>query len=207
MADRSPELSPREQEVIDLAAGGHTDAGIAHKLGISVPTVGTYWNRVRAKVGPHSRTELVALLLMKQSERTIADLQARYESLLSDMQRESERSPWKDLVANAPDAIILVDNAGSIREANLEAERLFGYGSGELPGQPLFILVPTEKQPEHIEHLQKYIKNPERKRMGDHVGTMARRKDGGEFLIAADLRGFQHDGETLVACVIRPVTA
>jgi PAS domain S-box-containing protein len=205
MTDKSPRLSPREQAIVDLAASGHTDVGIAHKLGISTPTVGTYWNRIRAKVGPYSRTEIVALLLTKDSERTIAELRAKYESLLSQMEQEQNRSPWKDLVANAPDAIILVDHTGTIREANREAEDLFGYGQGELQTLPLYTLVPEAHRTKHIEHVREYVRNPERKRMGNHVGTMALRRDGSEFLIAADLRGFEHAGETLIACVIRPV--
>ena len=35
-----------------------------------------------------------------------------------------------------PDALIVVDEAGRIAIANRQAERLFGYGPGELAGQP-----------------------------------------------------------------------
>ena len=42
-----------------LAAQGLTDQGIAHRLEISLATVGTYWGRIRIKIGPLSRTGLV----------------------------------------------------------------------------------------------------------------------------------------------------
>ncbi|HRJ25895.1 MAG TPA: PAS domain-containing protein [Fimbriimonadaceae bacterium] len=53
-------LSPREVFVIEQAALGLTDRGIANHLGIAVATVSTYWGRIRAKMGGGSRTELVA---------------------------------------------------------------------------------------------------------------------------------------------------
>lgn len=53
-------LSERENQMLQMAARGLTDQGIAHELGISVGTVGTYWGRVREKMGALSRSELVA---------------------------------------------------------------------------------------------------------------------------------------------------
>ncbi|RYZ87846.1 MAG: LuxR family transcriptional regulator, partial [Proteobacteria bacterium] len=60
---RPDELSQREREVLDLAIDGHTDEQIAQSIGISVSTVNSYWVRIRAKVGPHSRTEIVSKML------------------------------------------------------------------------------------------------------------------------------------------------
>jgi PAS domain S-box-containing protein len=207
MATKTPRLSPREREIVDLAATGHTDQGIAHKLDISTPTVGTYWNRIRAKIGPYSRTEIVALILMEDSQRTIEELRSRYEALLNEAASQSETTPWRSLVENAPDAIILVSGDGVIRQANEEAERLFGYEHGELNNTPLKMLVPESKRDDHLDHVREYVKSPERKRMADHVGTTAVRKDQSEFLIAADLRGFEHGSEMLVACIVRPVVS
>ena len=47
-----PQLSPRELQLIEYATQGLTDTAIALKLGISEATVGTYWGRVRIKIGP-----------------------------------------------------------------------------------------------------------------------------------------------------------
>ena len=57
------ELSPREQQLITMAGEGLTDTAIANRLGISEATVNTYWGRIRVKLGPHNRTELVAIAL------------------------------------------------------------------------------------------------------------------------------------------------
>jgi DNA-binding CsgD family transcriptional regulator len=53
-------LSEREQQLLTLAAAGHLDKQIGQELGISINTLRTYWNRIRHKMGDHSRSALVA---------------------------------------------------------------------------------------------------------------------------------------------------
>jgi DNA-binding NarL/FixJ family response regulator len=53
-------LSPREQEVLDLLAGGYLYKEISERLGISVPTVNTYVRRVYEKLHVRSRGQAVA---------------------------------------------------------------------------------------------------------------------------------------------------
>jgi PAS domain S-box-containing protein len=202
---KSPRLSVREREIVDLAARGHTDAGIANKLGISTATVGTYWNRIRSKVGPYSRTQVVAFLLLEDSQRTIQNLKASSEEMLA--QVSAGRVQWKEVFANAPDAMMVVAAPGVITEANDEAAALFGYSPGELDGLPIDALLPHDKSDLHERHVTEYFGSHERKKMADHVGTAALRKDGTEFLIAADLKGFEVEGTTMVVCIVRPVVA
>jgi DNA-binding NarL/FixJ family response regulator len=54
-------LSPREIQVLNLAAGGLTNKEIAYRLGISDRTVQFHMNSIFNKTGTNSRTEAVAL--------------------------------------------------------------------------------------------------------------------------------------------------
>lgn len=54
------DLSPREQEVLDLLARGYLYKEIAERLNISVPTVNTYVRRVYEKLHVRSRAQAVA---------------------------------------------------------------------------------------------------------------------------------------------------
>jgi DNA-binding NarL/FixJ family response regulator len=54
------DLSPREQEVLDLLACGYLYKEIAERLNISVPTVNTYVRRVYEKLHVRSRAQAVA---------------------------------------------------------------------------------------------------------------------------------------------------
>ena len=54
-------LSPRELEVLNLAACGLTNKEIAYRLGISDRTIQFHMNSIFNKTGTNSRTEIVAL--------------------------------------------------------------------------------------------------------------------------------------------------
>lgn len=56
-------FSPREYQVLDLAAQGLTNKEIAYRLGISERTVQFHVNSIFNKTGTNSRTEAVALAL------------------------------------------------------------------------------------------------------------------------------------------------
>jgi DNA-binding NarL/FixJ family response regulator len=59
-AAKGEELSPREQEVLDLLAQGYLYKEIAERLNISVPTVNTYVRRMYEKLHVRSRAQAVA---------------------------------------------------------------------------------------------------------------------------------------------------
>jgi DNA-binding CsgD family transcriptional regulator len=67
------ELSPREEEILDLCVQGLTNDAIAHKLGLSVGTVNTYWLRIRMKVGGSGRTDTVVRIIKERAERALRD--------------------------------------------------------------------------------------------------------------------------------------
>jgi DNA-binding NarL/FixJ family response regulator len=58
-------LTPRERQVIQLLAEGRTSREIAHYLGISLKTAMTHREHVMAKLGLHSRAELVRYAIRK----------------------------------------------------------------------------------------------------------------------------------------------
>lgn len=59
-ADR-PDLTPREQDVLDGILLGWSNAELAERLSISVPTVKTHVSNVLAKLGARSRSHAAAL--------------------------------------------------------------------------------------------------------------------------------------------------
>lgn len=76
-------LSPREAEIVELAIQGLTNEGIAHKLGLSVGTVNTYWLRIRLKVGGVGRTDTVAKVIKERAETALRDANVDREALLT----------------------------------------------------------------------------------------------------------------------------
>ncbi len=56
-------LSPRERQILAHASKGLTDKEIAVKLGVSLTTVRTYWERLRQKTGATNRASAVAIFV------------------------------------------------------------------------------------------------------------------------------------------------
>jgi DNA-binding CsgD family transcriptional regulator len=71
MVMATKELSPREEEIIALCVEGLTNEGIAHKLGIRVGTVNTYWLRIKLKVGGLGRTDTVVRVIKERAEKAL----------------------------------------------------------------------------------------------------------------------------------------
>ena len=59
----APALSPRERQVLELLAHGHTNREVADRLSLSVKTVETHRSRLSEKLGLHSRADLVRLAI------------------------------------------------------------------------------------------------------------------------------------------------
>jgi DNA-binding NarL/FixJ family response regulator len=72
-ASGSHPFSPREYEVLGLAAIGLTNKEIAYRLGISERTIQFHINSIFNKTSTNSRTEAVALALQKGWIRPFAD--------------------------------------------------------------------------------------------------------------------------------------
>lgn len=85
------ELSPREEDIVQLCMEGLTNEAIAHRLNISVGTVNTYWLRIKLKVGGSGRTDTVVRIIREKAERALRDANVERSELTSII-AEKERS-------------------------------------------------------------------------------------------------------------------
>ena len=60
---RPPPLSPREREVFQLMAEGHTAAAVGDRLGVSVETVRSHVRNVVRKLGARNRVHAIVMAL------------------------------------------------------------------------------------------------------------------------------------------------
>lgn len=86
----SKELSPREEEIVELCIEGMTNEAIAHRLGLSLGTVNTYWLRIKMKVGGMGRTDTVVRVIKERAERALRAANIERISL-SQMVEDKER--------------------------------------------------------------------------------------------------------------------
>ena len=114
-------------------------------------------------------------------------------------------SLFRGLIEAGPDAMVVVDEAGTIVLVNERAEALFGYPRAELVGQPVEMLLPKPLRRRHMRHRGRFVAEPRARPMGEGLDLLARRKDGSEFVAEISLSPLRTDGGLLVSAAIRDV--
>ena len=92
-------------------------------------------------------------------------------------------SRFSDLLESTPDGIVMANPTGHIVIANSQAERLFGYETGELRGISVDVLLPKRYRDAHVGHRSSYFQQPRKRAMGSGLDLAGLRKDGSEFPI------------------------
>ena len=97
-----------------------------------------------------------------------------------------------------PDAVLGVDRDGRIVLANSQADVLFGYGSGELVGQVVEVLVPDAARDVHEALRRGFFDAPRMRPMSAARDVEGRRRDGSTFSAEIAL-ALASDGEAPIA--------
>jgi PAS domain S-box-containing protein len=116
-------------------------------------------------------------------------------------------SRFRGLLESAPDAMVIMNAEGRIELINLQTEKLFGYTSAELLGEPVEVLVPQSLHGAHAAHRREYFVHPKKREMGAGLDLMAVRKDGSEFPVEISLSPLEGPGGISVTAAIRDVTS
>jgi PAS domain S-box-containing protein len=119
--------------------------------------------------------------------------------------RRSE-AMFQGLFQFAPDAVLVSDAEGRIRQANLQAERTFGYAREELIGQPIEVLIPERFHESHRRHRDQYHAAPRSRRMGEGRDLFARRKDGSELPADVMLAPLETPNGPLTLSTVRDIS-
>jgi diguanylate cyclase (GGDEF)-like protein/PAS domain S-box-containing protein len=113
---------------------------------------------------------------------------------------------FETLFAVSPDAIVVTDADGRIKETNARLNQLFGYHSNELPGHPIEILIPERFRQNYHAHRCTYNNQPRVRRMGAALELFGLRKDGTEFPVEIMLGPVETPPGGMVLGVIRDIT-
>ncbi len=106
----------------------------------------------------------------------------------------------------APDAVIVVEEGGTIVDASQRALKLFGYTKKELKGEFLETLMPDEYLQAHKKHRADFLREPKTREMGKGLDLVAKRRDGSTFYAEISLSPIEIDGKRIILASVRDVT-
>jgi PAS domain S-box-containing protein len=94
------------------------------------------------------------------------------------MQSSEPDIDHRQLLEQAPDAVIYADTAGVVRYWNAGAERIFGHTAAKAIGQRLDFVVPEQFREAHWTGFDRAIADGDTKYRGQALPTRAERADG-----------------------------
>lgn len=121
-------------------------------------------------------------------------------------QRKAAENRFVSLIESAPDAMIIVNEAGQITLVNSQTEILFGYERREMLDQTIELLIPEDKRSRHAELRDAFIKDPAVRSMGIDMNLLGQDKTGRVFPVDISLSPLETDTGLVVVASIRDVT-
>jgi PAS domain S-box-containing protein len=126
----------------------------------------------------------------KAAEKHLAQMEGRYRGLLE----------------AAPDAMVVVNQAGEIVLLNVRAEKEFGYSRDELVGQKVKNLIPEGFAERLISDGTRTAAEALAQQIGTGIELIGRRKDGTQFPIELMLSPLESAEGILVTAAIRDIS-
>ena len=100
----------------------------------------------------------------------------------------------------------MVDEQGVVEVASAAVETLFGYGVGQVVGEPVDLLVPDQVREVHHTYRAAYIEDPVSRPMGGGLELHGRRRDGSVFPVDVSLTPLTFEGRVRTAAFVRDAT-
>ncbi|TGN19394.1 PAS domain S-box protein [Leptospira idonii] len=165
---------------------------VKHKLGHTV------WVLDRGKITKWSEDRKP--LLMSGTQQDISD-RKRYEASLI-----KNEIRLRTILETILDAVLIIDQKGTIQKCNLATEKTFGYHESELIGQNVNILMPEPDHSQHDQYLDSYRLTGVKRIIGYGRQITGKRKNGELFPADLAVTEWEFSGQTYFTGTIRDIT-
>ncbi|MEP7080872.1 MAG: PAS domain S-box protein, partial [Ginsengibacter sp.] len=135
---------------------------------------------------------------------TLQDVTKEFE-LSRELQEKEEYR--KQIIHNAPDAVIVIDEKGIITLWNPKTEEIFGWKAEEVIGITLTdTIIPKQYRKAHTEGMKRFLKTGEERILNKTLEMTALNKDGKEFPISLTISQATQQGKNLFIAFLRDIT-
>lgn len=178
-----------------------TAEALAQQIGTGIELYG------RRKSGGHFPIEIM-LSPLESTEgvlitAAIRDISVRKAAEKHLLQMEKR---YRGLLEAAPDAMVVVNQAGDVILLNVQAEKQFGYSRDELLGQPVKNIIPEGFAERLIADGLRSAEDASAQQIGMGIELIGRSKTGGNFPIEIMLSPLESADGILVTSAIRDIT-
>ena len=120
-------------------------------------------------------------------------------------ERKRAEQTFQDLLESAPDAMVVINDSGTVVLVNAQLEHLFGYTRKELLGRPIEALVPKQFRADHPQKVAGFIAKSSVRPMAAGLDLYGERKDGTVFPVEISLSPVETEQGLLVSCAVRNI--
>jgi two-component system sensor kinase FixL len=113
----------------------------------------------------------------------------------------------RSILATVPDAMIVMDERGTVASFSAAAERVFGYAEAEVVGRNVSMLMPEADRGAHDDHLEVYLATGVRHVIGSVRSATALRRNGEVFPIELAVGEVSIGGARIFTGFIRDMTS
>jgi two-component system sensor kinase FixL len=145
-----------------------------------------------------------ANLALAKSEAARRVSEERFRDMADALKGQEAR--LLSILMTVPDAMIVIDECGTIQSFSATAERLFGYVSPDVVGRNVSMLMPQPYRREHAGYLDRHLTTGERRVIGTGRIVVGERKDGSTFPMELQVGEVRLDGRRQFTGFIRDLT-
>ncbi len=139
--------------------------------------------------------------------RAVQERRLHEEKVRVDTQLSQTEKLLASILDHSAEAIVCVDNHHRIILFNKAAEKMFGYSTAEMEGQPLDPLLPERFAETHRLHVDKFAASLDQGRaMVLRPALVARRKDGSELPVEISISKVVEGGRVFFSAMITDLT-
>jgi two-component system sensor kinase FixL len=107
--------------------------------------------------------------------------QNRIREMASTQDALARGAHLQSILDTVPDAMIVIDERGSMQSFSSAASRLFGYAPDDVIGKNIKMLMPSPYRESHDGYLERYFRTGERRIIGIGRVVVGERRDGSTF--------------------------
>lgn len=131
---------------------------------------------------------------------------ARVETEMAAAGLAQSEAHLRSILDTVPDAMVVIDEAGLIRDFSAAAERTFGWTASDVIGRNVNLLMPAPYREAHDGYLERYYRTGEKRVIGKGRVVVGERKDGSTFPLELAVGEMKAGGERFFTGFIRDLT-